>query len=114
MTVAGSTHDVFVTEAPEILDALTAGLLALDRGDPTAPVIGELFRRAHTLKGAARVVRVPAGSWAAYRDCKVRENRGRIEQYKHVYLVQDLDFASALSEKVGHPINGVEAPSTRS
>ncbi|APR88241.1 Signal transduction histidine kinase CheA [Minicystis rosea] len=54
--VAKGIHDTFVIEARECLDALTQGLLALDRGEATAPHVAELFRRAHTLKGAARVV----------------------------------------------------------
>lgn len=58
--MAPSTLQIFVGEAHDILDALVKGLLALDRGAPSAPAISELFRAAHTLKGAARVVKQPA------------------------------------------------------
>jgi two-component system chemotaxis sensor kinase CheA len=60
MTMAPSTLHIFVGEAHDILDALVKGLLALDHGAPSAPAISELFRAAHTLKGAARVVKQPA------------------------------------------------------
>ena len=47
----------FRIEAGEILEQLQAGLLELEKGAPTAEVVAKLLRLAHTLKGAARVVR---------------------------------------------------------
>ncbi|MEI9938663.1 MAG: response regulator [Pseudomonadota bacterium] len=47
----------FRVEAAEILEQLQKGLLELERGAPVAEVIGKLLRLAHTLKGAARVVK---------------------------------------------------------
>jgi two-component system chemotaxis sensor kinase CheA len=46
----------FRIEARELLEQLTQGLLSLDEGDGGAQAVPELFRYAHTLKGAARVV----------------------------------------------------------
>src|SRR2546423_14450423 len=49
----------FAVEAQEHLQALTAHLLALDRGlppDETRAVVEATFRETHTLKGAARAV----------------------------------------------------------
>ena len=49
----------FTVEAQEHLQALTANLLALDRGLPPAEagtVVEAMFREMHTLKGAARAV----------------------------------------------------------
>ncbi|EPX59454.1 Signal transduction histidine kinase CheA [Cystobacter fuscus DSM 2262] len=46
----------FRIEARELLEQLTQGLLALDDGEGGAEAVPELFRYAHTLKGAARVV----------------------------------------------------------
>jgi len=48
----------FRVEAGEILEQLQKGLLELERGTPSADsVVAALLRHAHTLKGAARVVK---------------------------------------------------------
>ncbi|HKO53717.1 MAG TPA: response regulator [Polyangiaceae bacterium] len=47
----------FRVEAVEILEQLQKGLLELERGAPAADVTAKLLRLAHTLKGAARVVK---------------------------------------------------------
>jgi two-component system, chemotaxis family, sensor kinase CheA len=47
----------FRIEAREILEQLQAGLLELERGERSAECVPRLLRLAHTLKGAARVVR---------------------------------------------------------
>ena len=47
----------FRVEAAEILEQLQKGLLELERGAPPAEVSAKLLRQAHTLKGAARVVK---------------------------------------------------------
>lgn len=49
----------FRIEARELLEALTRGVLELERGSDGKEPIGRLLRAAHTLKGAARVVRQP-------------------------------------------------------
>ena len=51
--------------------------------------------------GQVRLRRLPKGTWERYRDVKIQQNRGRIEQYKQVYLVQDLDFVRKLGEDMG-------------
>ncbi len=47
----------FRIEAAEILEQLQKGLLELEKGAPSAEVVTRLLRHAHTLKGAARVVK---------------------------------------------------------
>ncbi|HEY1533681.1 MAG TPA: ATP-binding protein [Polyangiaceae bacterium] len=47
----------FRVEAAEILEQLQTGLLDLEKGASPAEIIGKLLRLAHTLKGAARVVK---------------------------------------------------------
>ena len=47
----------FRVEARELTDQLGAGVLELERGGAGAPLVGRLLRAAHTLKGAARVMR---------------------------------------------------------
>lgn len=47
---------VFVQESREQLQALEAGLIALDRGDHDPDTLNGVFRAAHTIKGGAGVV----------------------------------------------------------
>lgn len=55
--MAGDRYKYFRIEAAELLEQLSRGVLDFEK-QPTAPeVLGALFRHAHTLKGAARVVR---------------------------------------------------------
>jgi two-component system chemotaxis sensor kinase CheA len=50
----------FRVEARELLGRLEQGVLGLEKSAPTAQLVQELLRHAHTLKGAARVVKQPA------------------------------------------------------
>jgi two-component system chemotaxis sensor kinase CheA len=57
--MAKDPYQYFRVEARELLDGLTQGILQLEK-DPSAPSsesVARLLRLAHTLKGAARVVR---------------------------------------------------------
>src|ERR1700722_715376 len=58
--MSADPYAYFRLEARELLEDLKKGALSLDRGCPAAKPIGEMLRHAHTLKGAARVVRQPA------------------------------------------------------
>ncbi|HEY8551614.1 MAG TPA: Hpt domain-containing protein, partial [Vicinamibacterales bacterium] len=49
----------FRIESRELLNQLGQGVLELEKGGSAAEVIPRLLRLAHTLKGAARVVRQP-------------------------------------------------------
>ncbi|MBN1527503.1 MAG: response regulator [Thermoleophilaceae bacterium] len=51
-------RETFRVEAGEHLEAITAGLLALERGEPgeRPAIVERVFREAHSLKGAARSV----------------------------------------------------------
>ena len=53
-------YKYFRIEARELLDGLTEGVLELEKGTEDHERIGSLLRLAHTLKGAARVVKQPA------------------------------------------------------
>ncbi len=57
--------DYFRIEAREIVEGLGRGILALEKST-SAQVVAELFRLAHTLKGAARVVKQTALAQAAH------------------------------------------------
>ena len=51
----GTPFDYFQMEAAERLERLSSGLMALERSPDDESLIGDLFREAHSLKGAAGV-----------------------------------------------------------
>jgi two-component system, chemotaxis family, sensor kinase CheA len=55
--MAQDPYRYFRPEAREILDQFSRGVLDLEKGDGAAPIVQRLLRLAHTLKGAARVVK---------------------------------------------------------
>ncbi|HKX43706.1 MAG TPA: response regulator, partial [Burkholderiaceae bacterium] len=59
MTMAKDPYRYFRIEARELLEQLGQGALELDKGVSGANLVPQLLRQAHTLKGAARVVRQP-------------------------------------------------------
>lgn len=64
---AKDPHRYFRVEARELLEGLRRGVAGLERADRDPDRIPSLLRLAHTLKGAARVVRLPAISDLAHR-----------------------------------------------
>lgn len=97
--LAGTCPETFATRVDQALRSLNVEYDA---------------KRKSARLGPPRIVTLPEGSWTRYRDRKVRQNRGRIEQYKHVYLVQDFDFVSKLSEAAERPLRPAGAPETGS
>jgi len=57
--MARDPNKYFRIEARELLDGLAQGILQLEKGTSTPEQVAHLLRLAHTLKGAARVVRQP-------------------------------------------------------
>src|ERR1039458_8000283 len=55
--MATDPYKSFRVEAQELLEGLTQGALELEKGAADRAMVGSLLRLAHTLKGAARVVR---------------------------------------------------------
>jgi len=55
--MAADPYKYFRVESREILDGLAKGVLELEKSEEPKEVVARLFRLAHTLKGAARVVR---------------------------------------------------------
>ncbi len=58
--MAKDPHYYFRIEARELLDGLNRDALELDKGAAAGDLVGRMLRLAHTLKGAARVVKQPA------------------------------------------------------
>src|ERR1700694_3591096 len=56
-----SMQDLFRAEAESQTQALTTGLLALERSPTAADHLEACMRAAHSLKGAARIVDIGAG-----------------------------------------------------
>ncbi len=57
--MANDPYKYFRIEAQELVEALTHGVLDLEKGHGDAESLARLLRYAHTLKGAARVVKQP-------------------------------------------------------
>jgi two-component system chemotaxis sensor kinase CheA len=57
--MARDPYKYFRIEARELLDQLGKGVLDLEKGTAAAELVARLLRLAHTLKGAARVVKLP-------------------------------------------------------
>src|ERR1700691_1640895 len=55
--MAPDPYKYFRVEARELLDQLGRGILDLEKSLPTSDLVPQLLRLAHTLKGAARVVK---------------------------------------------------------
>jgi two-component system sensor histidine kinase and response regulator WspE len=75
-----SLFDLFRMEVDGQAQALTAGLLALERDPVAADQLERCMRAAHSLKGAARIVGLNAGVSIthAMEDCFVAAQQGRI------------------------------------
>ena len=55
--MAPDPYKYFRPEARELLDQFAQGVLELEKGEASAAAVQRLLRLAHTLKGAARVVK---------------------------------------------------------
>jgi two-component system, chemotaxis family, sensor histidine kinase and response regulator WspE len=75
-----SLLELFRSEAESQVQALTKGLLALDRNPSDIAVIEPLMRAAHSLKGAARIVNLDAIERLAHgmEDCLVAAQKGSL------------------------------------
>jgi len=60
VSVAKDPYRYFRVEARELLDGLGGAVLELEKSGSNEKLLGHLLRLAHTLKGAARVVKEPA------------------------------------------------------
>ena len=60
MTEPKDPFKYFRIEARELLDGLKQGVLDVEKGQGGAEQVARVLRLAHTLKGAARIVRLPA------------------------------------------------------
>lgn len=90
----------FRVEARELLEQLGQGALDLEKPDAAADAIGRLLRAAHTLKGAARVVKQPRIAEHAHEIedllSTLRESTGAARQEQIGAVLARLDEIGAL------------------
>jgi two-component system, chemotaxis family, sensor kinase CheA len=93
--MAKDPYKYFRVEARELLGGLSKGVLELERGALSKEVIKGLLRLAHTLKGAARVVKLPEVARQAHQVEDLlaphREGEGPIPEARIEELLRLLD-----------------------
>jgi len=96
-----SMHDLFRMEAEGHVQALTAGLLALERTPTAAEELEACMRAAHSLKGSARIVGIGAGVAVAHamEDCFVAAQRGdlRLQRGQIDLLLRGVDLLNRIA-----------------
>jgi two-component system chemotaxis sensor kinase CheA len=108
--MAADPYKYFRLEARELIDGLSAGILEIERGAPTKDVVSRLLRLAHTLKGAARVVKLTeiAGHSHAVEDALApfREGQGPVPVECVNELLRLIDQMSARLASIDVPAAG--------
>ncbi|GIJ45120.1 hypothetical protein Val02_20060 [Virgisporangium aliadipatigenens] len=102
----------FRVEARELVDQLSEGALELERHDSPADIVARMLRHAHTLKGAARVVRLPGIADRTHtleEELGVhRDAAGPLPPGRAAYLIGMVDELSAEVSAIPPP--GLSAP----
>jgi two-component system chemotaxis sensor kinase CheA len=105
--VAADPYKYFRVEARELVEQLGTGVLALEREGTGTDVIARLLRLAHTLKGAARVVKQPDIAKLAHEVedllAPFRSNAGPVPR-------QCLDGVLALVDGIGARVRTLSPP----
>jgi two-component system chemotaxis sensor kinase CheA len=111
-------YKYFRVEAQELLEQLGQGALDLEKGVPPGDVIARLLRLAHTLKGAARVVKQPRIAEHAHTledvFADLRDSAGSPRQEQIDLVLALLDQIGALVAALAYrpgPDAGLPAPS---
>ena len=98
-----SMMEIFRVEAENQTSTLTSGLLALERDPVSAVTLEMLMRAAHSLKGAARIVNLPAAVRLAHalEDCFVAAQEGklRLNQKDVDLLLRAVDLLQNLARQ---------------
>ncbi|MTV49424.1 hypothetical protein GJ688_10590 [Heliobacillus mobilis] len=80
--------DLFYTEAKEQLDILSRDLLSIESGSSNQEMIHEMFRAAHTLKGASAMVGLNNVTEITH---KVEDLLGKVREGERVLGAKDID-----------------------
>ena len=97
----------FRIEARELLEQLGTGLLELERGPPTAELVPRLLRLAHTLKGAARVVKLPAMAEQAH---ALEDGLAPLRQEPRALGHEQIDALLKRLDALAALLRGLDAP----
>lgn len=100
-------YKYFRIECRELLEALSSGVLELERGEAEAAAVGRLLRVAHTLKGACRVVRQPRLAELAH---ELEDLLGPLREGGKVAERVRIDRALALLDEFGAGVKALDAP----
>jgi two-component system, chemotaxis family, sensor kinase CheA len=100
-------YKYFRIEAAELVERLGQGALAIDKGAALAESVAAMLRHAHTLKGAARVVKqIEIADHAHAIEDVLAPHRGRAEPVPRecaVPMFASIDAISGLLSKLGTP-----------
>lgn len=96
--MARDPYKYFRVEARELLEQLGQGALDLEKGVPSGDVIARLLRVAHTLKGAARVVRQPEIAEHAH---TLEDVFARLRDSTAPAPREEIDLVLALLDQIG-------------
>lgn len=111
--MADDPYKYFRIEARELVESLGKGVLELEKG-ASPDVVGRILRHAHTLKGAARVVRQTAIADRAHsiedllaplRDTETRPDAARVTSMLN--LIDDIATQLAAIALPGEPVSAV-------
>ena len=111
--MAHDPYKYFRVEARELVETLGQGLLEMEKGPPSAGLIPRLLRMAHTLKGAARVVRLPDIAEMAH---AIEEALAPLRESTQPVQPQQVDIVLKLVDSIGAcvgqlaPAAGAESP----
>ena len=97
----------FRVEARELAEGLGAGVLELERGGPAVELVGRLLRLAHTLKGAARVVRQLEIAEAAH---AIEEVLGGRKEAGGSFTKEEISALLASVDRIGDRLSALAAP----
>ncbi len=102
MDFSGSIIETFLAEAKELLAKMEEVLLKIEQGDQSLDLINDLFRSAHTLKGAAGMFNFTDLSSFAHEIesllAKSRDNKTSLSKRKAAVLLEIVDCLSKLLE----------------
>ncbi|MEZ4232392.1 MAG: response regulator [Polyangiaceae bacterium] len=105
--MSGDPYKYFRVECRQLLDVLSTGIIALESGSAEADSATNLFRAAHTLKGAARIVRHVAIAEASH---QLEEFLSPIRTTGHVPGAAELQQMLDLVQRMEEELDRIDAP----